>query len=41
VGYGSLIEQREFVDGRWVPLTGQYQTTQRGLFLKVSYLYRF
>ena len=41
VGYGSLIERRAFVDGQWVPLTGTFQTTQRGLFLKASYLYRF
>jgi hypothetical protein len=41
VGYGSLIERRDFVDERWVPLTGAYRTTQRGLFLKASYLYRF
>ena len=41
VGYGSLIERREFVDGQWVPLTGAYRTTERGLFLKASYLYRF
>jgi hypothetical protein len=41
VGYGSLIERRDFVDGQWVPLTGRYQTTERGLFLKASYLYRF
>lgn len=41
VGYGSLIERRGFVDGQWVPLTGTYRTTERGLFLKASYLYRF
>jgi hypothetical protein len=40
-GYGALIEQREFVDGRWVPQQGHYLTTQRGLFFKTSYLYRF
>jgi Domain of unknown function (DUF5916)/Carbohydrate family 9 binding domain-like len=40
-GYGSLIERRDFVDGQWVPLTGTYRTTQRGLFFKASYLYRF
>ena len=37
-GYGSLLEQRAFVDGRWVPMTGEYRTTHRGLFLKASYL---
>ena len=41
VGYGSLIEQREFVDGAWVPGVGDYRTTQRGLFFKASYLHRF
>jgi hypothetical protein len=41
IGYGSLIERRAFLDGRWVPLTGTFRTTERGLFLKVSYLYRF
>ena len=40
-GYGALLEQREFVDGQWVPLQGAYLTTQRGLFFKTSYLYRF
>ncbi len=40
-GYGSLLEQREFVDGVWVPGVGEYRTTQRGLFFKASYLYRF
>lgn len=41
VGYGSLIERRAFVDGQWVPQTGAFRTTERGLFLKASYLYRF
>ena len=40
-GYGSLIEQRDFVDGEWVPGRGAYETTQRGLFFKASYLHRF
>ncbi len=40
-GYGSLIERREYEDGRWVPLEGRYHTTQRGFFFKTSYLYRF
>ena len=40
-GYGALIEQREFVDGQWVAQQGGYLTTQRGLFFKTSYLYRF
>jgi hypothetical protein len=40
-GYGSLIEQRGYVDGAWVPGTGEYATSQRGLFFKASYLHRF
>jgi Domain of unknown function (DUF5916)/Carbohydrate family 9 binding domain-like len=41
VGYGSLFEQRDFVGDEWVSGRGDYLTTQRGFFLKVSYLYRF
>jgi hypothetical protein len=41
IGYGSLLERRDYVDGRWVPDAGIYRTTQRGLFFKASYLYRF
>jgi hypothetical protein len=41
IGYGSLVERRDFVDGAWVPNAGVYRTTQRGLFVKASYLYRF
>ena len=41
LGYGSLIEQRNFDDGEWVMGQGDYQTSQRGLFFKASYLYRF
>jgi Domain of unknown function (DUF5916) len=40
-GYGSLIEQRDFVDGRWVTGEGTYGSSRRGLFFKASYLYRF
>jgi len=40
-GYGSLLEQRAYHDGQWIPLQGEYLTTQRGLFFKASYLYRF
>jgi hypothetical protein len=40
-GYGSLIEQRDFVNGEWVIGRGDYRTSQRGLFLKTSYLHRF
>jgi hypothetical protein len=41
VGYGSLIERREFLDGRWLANEGTYQTSRRGLFFKASYLHRF
>jgi hypothetical protein len=40
-GYGSLIEQRSFINGAWVSGTGPYETQQRGLFFKTSYLWRF
>ena len=40
-GYGSLIEKRGFADGQWTPGEGDYETSQRGLFFKASYLYRF
>jgi hypothetical protein len=40
-GYGALLEQRDFVDGQWVPQQGAFLMTQRGVFFKASYLYRF
>ena len=40
-GYGSLIERRDFRDTQWIPGSGSYLTTRRGLFFKASYLYRF
>ncbi len=41
VGYGSLIERREFHDdGSWVLGEGKFRESQRGLFAKVSYLVR-
>jgi len=40
-GYGSLIERREFLDGRWIPGEGIFATSRHGLFFKTSYLYRF
>jgi hypothetical protein len=39
--YGVLHERRGFENDQFVPNTGAYLTTQRGLFLKASYLYRF
>jgi hypothetical protein len=41
LGYGSLIERRDFRDNQWVAGQGEYLATQRGLLLKVSYLLRF
>jgi Domain of unknown function (DUF5916)/Carbohydrate family 9 binding domain-like len=41
VGYGSLIERRDYQDGTWTPGAGDYRATQRGLLLKVSYLFQF
>ena len=40
-GYGSLVEQREFIDGQWAPGTGAYSASRRGLSFKTSYLHRF
>jgi hypothetical protein len=40
-GYGSLFERRGFENEAWVPKTGAYLTTSRGLFIKASYLHRF
>ena len=40
-GYGSLIEQRDFVGDEWITGAGNYETSQRGLFFKASYLHRF
>jgi hypothetical protein len=40
-GYGSLVEQREFLNDRWLTGSGRYRTTTRGVFLKASYLRRF
>ena len=40
-GYGSLLEQREFIDGQWAPGAGAYSASRRGLFFKTSYLHRF
>jgi hypothetical protein len=41
IGYGSLIERQEW-DGQTRRLgVGPYQTSQRGLFFKASYIHRF
>jgi hypothetical protein len=41
VGYGSLLERRDFIDGAWKLGQGSYRTSQRGLLLKLAYLVRF
>jgi hypothetical protein len=40
VGYGSLIERREYRADAWVLGEGSFRESQRGLFTKVSYLLR-
>jgi hypothetical protein len=40
LGYGSLIERRDYRDELWIPGEGTFRETQRGLFAKVSYLVR-
>ena len=41
VGYGSLYQKRAFRDAQWVEGEGDYLTTNQGLFVKASYLFRF
>ena len=41
VGYGSLLEQREWDGAGYVSGRGDYSTSQRGLFFKASYSHRF
>ena len=40
-GYGSLIGDASGTDMQWNPGTGSYQTSQRSLFFKTSYVHRF
>jgi hypothetical protein len=40
IGYGSLIERRDFRDDEWVLGEGRFRESQRGFFAKVSYLVR-
>jgi hypothetical protein len=40
-GYGSLLEKRDFQDGRLLPDGGDFMTVSRGLFFKASYVHRF
>ncbi|MGI8786117.1 MAG: DUF5916 domain-containing protein [Acidobacteriota bacterium] len=41
VGYGSLIEKREWDGTGWLNGVGDYIATRRGFFFKASYLHRF
>ena len=40
-GYGSIFERRQWDGQHWATGHGDYLSTQRSLFFKVSYLYRF
>jgi len=40
-GYGALFDRQEWDGTEFKPGQGEYLNTQRGVFLKVSYLYRF
>ena len=40
-GYGSILERRHWDGQQWIANHGDYVNTQRSLFFKVSYLYRF
>ena len=40
-GYGTLYEQRDYQNGEWISGAGPYAASNRGLFFKASYLYRF
>jgi hypothetical protein len=41
VGYGSLIEEREWDGTAWQTGRGRYETARRGFFFKASYIHRF
>jgi hypothetical protein len=41
VGYGSLVERQEWNGQVATPGVGPYRTTERGFFLKASYIHRF
>lgn len=40
LGYGSLYENRQWADARWVPGQGPLREMKNSLFFKVSYLWR-
>ena len=41
LGYGSLIEERQWDGVRFLEGPGDYLTTRRGFFFKASYIHRF
>jgi hypothetical protein len=41
IGYGALLHRQAWRDGEWHRGDGEYLTTRRGFFFKVSYLQRF
>jgi hypothetical protein len=41
IGYGSLILERQWDGTQFLDAPGRYQTSQRGFFLKASYIHRF
>jgi hypothetical protein len=40
IGYGSILERRLFLDDEWVLGRGTLRESQRGFFVKLSYLVR-
>ena len=40
LGYGSLYENRQWVDDHWVPGQGRLREMKNSLFFKISYLWR-
>ncbi|MCP4152740.1 MAG: hypothetical protein GY757_33715 [bacterium] len=40
LGYGSIFEKKEYIDGDWMPGQGSYTNMRNGLFFKVSYLWQ-
>lgn len=41
IGYGAIFERRSWEGGAWIHNQGDYMSTRRGLFFKLSYLYSF
>jgi len=40
MGYGSLVQRQDWDDGEWRSGDGSWLTAQRGLFIKLSYLWQ-